>query len=819
MRNHITCGALQNDTNKNKTKMKRTFILSVAALAATALQAKVVNTQQALALAKNFRQTQVARGSLKAAPAKADMKLAYTSQNSELYVFNGSGDSGYVIVSGDDCSPSILGYSNTGKFDINDIPPAMKMWLDMYAEQVKASASAEVAYTATATADHAQIPHLMTTRWNQGAPYNDLCPIDTETDLLSYTGCVATAMAQVFNYHKWPEKASGVGMAYQNKTIPLTRDMNSDVFEWDKMLDVYATKLDTDSSGTAEQRRAVALLMVDLGYGVRMKYSSKSSGAMVTYIPVALINNFGYDKAAHLVFKNWYTAQDWDNIVYNELSTNGPVLFCGNTKDNEGHEFVCDGYDGNGYYTFNWGWGGKSDGKFLLSALNPKVQGAGGSKKQYAFDYNVSAVVDVRKPQAGSNYFWQFMNLTTMYLDFDQTTGQVYIAPGMMNISASDFTGEIGLKVVNTATNETTFYSDGKVLKVPFMGMPGEISDEPLSKLADGEYRVSAAFKPEGGAWTASSADLGLQSELLLTVKNGGRTYSCDEYKVYDMKVADLLFINNESTNFTFTLSTNGADHKGLISYKLIDTTTGETVYTSGERQFTNTLYAPVHNMAFQTPGCAIDTSHIYKVEFYDGGEAICHVDNVETSEKPYFEVYKPLSIDNMENGYVSPDADGLKLSLTLVNKSRSPFFGLTASTIIGDSDNPIVERLASPECFEANGDTIIFNANYKPKNVTFTDGMTGTVQIFVSLAETLTAIPYPSEQCVETFKIGSATAITGTGSDAAEIKTTAVYNMQGVCLGEYNGKAAIGKLPSGMYIVKSTDSLGNTKTSKVIQK
>ena len=126
---------------------------------------------------------------------------------------------------------------------------------------------------------------------------------------------------------------------------------------------------------------------------------------------------------------------------------------------------------------------------------------------------------------------------------------------------------------------------------------------------------------------------------------------------------------------------------------------------------------------------------------------------------------------------------------------------------------------MASPECFEANGDTIIFNANYKPKNVTFTDGMTGTVQIFVSLAETLTAIPYPSEQCVETFKIGNATAITGTGSDAAEIKTTAVYNMQGVCLGEYNGKAATGKLPSGMYIVKSTDSLGNTKTSKVIQK
>lgn len=755
---------------------------------------------------------------MKAAPAKADMKLAYTTQNSELYVFNGSGDTGYVIVSGDDCSPSILGYSNTGKFDIDDMPPAMKMWLDMYAQQVKASASAGVAYSAASATDHALIPHMLTTRWNQDAPYNDLCPMDTEANAPSYTGCVATAMAQVLNYHKWPEKASGVGMAFQNKKIPLTRDMNSDVFEWDKMLDVYATKLDTDSSGTAEQRRAVALLMVDLGYGVRMKYSSQASGAMVTYVPVALINNFGYDKAAHLEFKDWYTAQDWDNIIYTELSSNGPVLFCGNTKDNEGHEFVCDGYDGNGFYTFNWGWGGKSDGKFLLSALNPKIQGAGGSKRQYAFDYQVSAVVGVKKPQAGSDYCWQFMNLTTVYLDLDESTSQVYIAPSMMNISPAAFTGEIGLKVVNTATDETAYYSDGTNKEVAFMGMADMIPDALLAKLADGEYRVSAAFKPQGGAWKSSSANIGMQSELLLSVKNGKRTYSCDNYKVYDMKTTDLLFINGESTNFKFTVSTNGAEHNGLVSYKLIDTTTGETLYKSEELPFTNSLYAPVHNLSFQTPGCAIDTSHVYRVEFYDGGEAICHVDKVTTSEKPYFEVYKPLSIGNMKNGYVSADDGCLKLSMTLVNKSKSPFCGLTAYTVIG-SDNPVVERLASSEYFETNGDTITFSADYRPKNVTFADGMTGTVQLFVSLAETLTEAPYPSEQAVETFKIGNTTAIDGAGFDAAEIKSTAVYNMQGVCLGEYNGKASTGKLPSGMYIVKSTDSCGNTKTSKVVLK
>ena len=344
--------------------MKRILLFAASALAAVTIQAKVVTTQQAQSLAKQFRQTQAARSGIASTLAETDMKLAYAPQGSEYYVFNGAGNTGYVIVSGDDCAPAILGYGNTGSFDISNIPPAMKAWLDIYAKQVAASAKSGIKYTASTTTDHEKIEPLITTKWYQFSPYNDLCPSDKTQSERAPTGCVATAMAQVANYHKWPERAKGIGKATFNQS-PVERDMNSDVFDWNNMLDEYA-----EDTGNDSQRAAVALLMVDMGYSVGMNYSVQGSGVDDLYVPGALIDHFDYDKATHIEYKDWYTELEWDNIIYNELANKRPIVM-GGDKAEGGHEFVCDGYAGGGYYHFNWGWGGECDDNFLLSALNP----------------------------------------------------------------------------------------------------------------------------------------------------------------------------------------------------------------------------------------------------------------------------------------------------------------------------------------------------------------------------------------------------------------------------------------------------------------
>lgn len=193
------------------------------------------------------------------------------------------------------------------------------------------------------------------------------------------TGCVATAMAQVVNYYKWPEKAEGIGTARDHFNQNYQIDMSNDYFDWDNILDIYTNEKSEVIAGNETQWNAVALLMRDIGYSVKSKYNRESTGSKSYNIPFALVNNFGFDKGAHMDYRNWYTDEQWDSLIYDNLSKYGPVIYSGVTKDGEGHEFVCDGYRSDGYYHFNWGWDGLSDGYFLLSSLSPEHQGIGGS--------------------------------------------------------------------------------------------------------------------------------------------------------------------------------------------------------------------------------------------------------------------------------------------------------------------------------------------------------------------------------------------------------------------------------------------------------
>ncbi|MDE5586114.1 MAG: C10 family peptidase, partial [Muribaculaceae bacterium] len=333
-------------------------------------------------------------------PGNAPYRLAYTetaSNEPRLYVFN-KGNDGFVIASADDSFPALLGYSDNGAFNPSDASPELMWWLGQYAGEASfylqnpVEGNGAGSGRSISRVNRANIPVLLTTRWNQDSPYNLDCPVDG--NMRSVTGCVATAMAQVIKYHAYP--VQGVGQhSYSWNGQTLSFNYGSTTFDYADMLDVY------DDRATPSQQEAVAALMYACGVGVNMSYSSNESGASDMYIPYALKTFFNYDNGVRLLMRKCFAAEEWENMVYEELAANRPVIYGGQAPTG-GHQFVCDGYE-DGYFHINWGWAGLGDGYFLLSNLDPGQEGIGGFAGGYNSD---QAMVCGAKPDQGGDSWY-----------------------------------------------------------------------------------------------------------------------------------------------------------------------------------------------------------------------------------------------------------------------------------------------------------------------------------------------------------------------------------------------------------------------------
>lgn len=291
----------------------------------------------------------------------ADRQPAY-------YVF-ASQAPGFMVVSADDVAAPVLGYTDNGAYDETAMPPSMKAWLDDYAVQIAWAREnpAPAGARFISRPEYPTIAPMLKTIWNQDAPFNDQCPkVGTKT---CYTGCVATAMAQVINYHKCPA-ANGTGSkSYTWNGQTLSFDYAKNSFDWKNMLNSY------EDSYTQAQADAVAKLMYACGVSVEMKYGTGSSEAATSKVATALRENFGYRTDTHVEYRKYYDVLGWEKLVYEQLRDFGPVQYSGQSNDG-GHSFVCDGYNAGGFFHINWGWSGMSDGYFLLSTPAAKASEA-----------------------------------------------------------------------------------------------------------------------------------------------------------------------------------------------------------------------------------------------------------------------------------------------------------------------------------------------------------------------------------------------------------------------------------------------------------
>ena len=334
--------------------------------------AKKISENEAKSIACRFMGIEsTRRDPAKRNSAAVNVELRYEAAEG-YYVFGKTASEGFVIVAADDeRGRGVLAYSDTGVFDPEQMPDAMKEWLEE---------SAKNSLLKTTSKGNVVVAPLMATTWGQGRYYNDLCPVVDGQHCP--TGCVATALAQVMNYYRWPDVGYG-SVVYLDKVIDVEIDVDfNTTYDWDAMLNSYAAV-----QPSQRQIDAVATLMRDAGAATQMVYRTDGSGSSLSYIPSAANRYLKYSKDAKCVYANNVSADEWTRTIHDELDAGRPVLYSGSSGEGGGHAFVCDGYDDAGYLHINWGWSGSCDGYFLPSGLDP--YGSGDS------DYNKSQCIVV----------------------------------------------------------------------------------------------------------------------------------------------------------------------------------------------------------------------------------------------------------------------------------------------------------------------------------------------------------------------------------------------------------------------------------------
>lgn len=522
-------------------------------------------------------------------PQKAgNVKLVYSvdvqgrPEEAVLYVFEKDVQPGFVIVSGDDRMHDILGYSDMNHFDAENMPPNLRAWLDFYTDEamrVKSSIAVQPSSTSQAEPVQARAssfaariaPLLKGIKWDQDAPYNNLCPQIPGSPQRAVTGCVATAMAQVMKFYKWPTTGKGK-KSYTSAThnFNLSADFSTVTFYWANMTDTYT------ASSTNQQKTAVATLMYNCGVAVEMDYSW-SSGASTYKMLKALHTNFRYDPSLEYYSRDYYTREEWIDVLKTELNAGRPVLYDGQSKDG-GHAFVCDGYDVNGFFHFNWGWGGMSNGYYRISALDPDQQGIGGSSGGYN---QTQGIVVGLQPDKGTPLSFPVqlcMEDTIVYPQgTHQRTASITVSvTEFWNIGAHTFSGNIGVALYDQSNELKTVLKENSIFLPSLNGWNSRsfTFNGISSTLPAGTYKLYTVCKKTGSTeWQKVRAKVGVPAFLNVNVTNTELSFSLPAGESPQLRLEELSVKGNlykdKKGRFSMKLKNEGKEYNSLIALYL----------------------------------------------------------------------------------------------------------------------------------------------------------------------------------------------------------------------------------------------------------
>lgn len=672
--------------------MKRTTTILIAiCVSALFANGKQISQNAALSAARKYSRTG------QVAPAK-NLRSDKTN-NAPYYAFNL--EQGYVIVSGDDEMTELVGYAENGFFDAENVPPQMQLWLDGYAEYVAAvqSGKAKARKIMLSDSPSVVVEPLVTTKWNQDAPFNNFAPEYTDDNNNTQrcaTGCAATAMAQIMKFHNWPEQ--GVGhYSYEHQSFgTISSNFSEHVYDWTNMIDRY-----NNGEYSNVQADAVALLMKDCGVSLNMNYGPVSGASIYSYTP-AFKNYFRY--SSRTVNRSGCETAEFTRIITDELQEGRPIIYCGTGEDG-GHAFVVDGYDTNYFLHVNWGWGGYSDGYFDMNYMDPTGLGIGGGSG--AFKWNQGIVL--ARPLKDGVEPYEFIQQLCFVL-FNDVQGGIFCEQEMpankgddvtillrntANLSGESFFGSLNVGVfddsgalVTMGNEERIENNNGELLE--FQSGSLYSVDLPMTLntagIADGNYIVRAMSKANGDVWrkfastdclnmTVADGKVSLVSPTPNISLTGIGSYNGNVYKG-----------NPFSVNITIH---NGSSipADGSILFKVTDSETGDALSGS--------LRAIVYdncdfrsNIAFSTTNDFFAIGKTYNISFT----------GFQTTDGKTLPINNtiPLSFSIVENTEEQS-------SLTFFNIEGSPF-GMTVSN---ENFNKADDTMVSINCLgNANEET-----------------------------------------------------------------------------------------------------------------
>ncbi len=769
--------------------MRKLLLLALSAAGVFTLQARQLTPTEALA-----RITGVS------APSRSgDVSLVYTADDSTtgqagVYVFNRGTDNGFLIVSADDAAEALLGYADGGSFDPADMPPALRAWIEEYTRQVAWASTSSVPSRAASAGRpaRASIAPMCKTQWNQSAPYNNLCP--TAEGSRCVTGCVATAMAQVMKYHNYPTK--GVGShSYTTPSLFLSASFNfgATTFDWANMLDSYT------STATSTQKTAVATLMLAAGVSVDMDYTPSSSGASVFAPGQALIEYFNYDKGITYQSRSWYGLYDWENLIYDNLKTCGPVILGGQSGEG-GHEFVCDGYSKDGYFHINWGWGGMSNGYFLLTALDPGSQGIGGSSSGYNF--NQDAIVGIRPAVSGSTY-------NPVMVSRDDVTGEgknstlilrgFFMNKSYCTLNNIDMGVEINGHFYKWDYLSTNLESDMGITQyqVSLKGLPA------------GTYQVRPAFKCDGSDWQLMKAPLNCTTYINITVSSTGNITVTRPADVFNVKIEDVKLLTPLSPGNLYKLSAvaknlGTQEYVGPVSLYLRDSQNNRVMISNYSLDAVLGEDTPVSVEATLPSGIPAGTYSLYFARVIGSQETVLSTPiNVTVENYVPSDIFvDAFSIDNDK----AVALDNITVNLTISN-AGGYFFGPITAVIFPISGNQSVGEFNS-QAVEIPAKAKDFKFSF---SIAFPDGVVGQ-SYDMAFYNGQTGISYPQR-----FTVGSQSGIGEINAD--DVTSIEVYTPAGVRVPvDVTSVDSLdsSSLPAGLYIIVTSTPTSRTSVKYV---
>lgn len=433
-----------------------------------------------------------------------------------FYCLADSIDGRAILISGDLRMETILGVTDMLPQADSNLPSPMLDLIELYTKeyiflQENNPQIEKDALTAVAAPD---VSPLLATQWGQGSPFNDLCPNNYPS------GCVATAMAQIMNYHQFPESGYGsFSYTSRSKRLRLSCDFASITFDWQNMVDKY------DSKSNSRQRQAVASLLYACGVSVSMDYDKGGSGAYDLDVPYALINYFGYNANVVCLQRDYYSREEWLDRLYTELEANRPILYCGSDSREGGHAFIVDGCrSSDNKVHVNWGWNGEFDGYYVLSSLNPN---------HYRFSTNQSMINNFAPSIIGTHediFYASKFEIKGTIKDNSKLTGNISELWCSANrTSYTDKSGvfncTIGIGIFDSEMNFVKSLAEQQFqnIRTQDINQVSKFSFSlSVSNLSDGVYYIAPFAQAEGSVHKTRIRTLGAKYDTVgFTVVNG----------------------------------------------------------------------------------------------------------------------------------------------------------------------------------------------------------------------------------------------------------------------------------------------------------